>query len=235
MEGYPLTGYDNLSGYDNMTSSYNESLCSPETIMDSIAHVPHKPWESLITMKEELINHMKDENISHDVPFSKIDELSNSLIDFMKDFNEYKKSMDEAEKLMKVAIESNQKDIQVIETFIQFLSKISNQTDKDIEPIQSQIKAVCEDIKQNNTMKEAKDNYIKEKIKFHKHLNIIKLMNQMNVGSTCSICLQDNVDSYFNPCGHTACTKCIRKNAEYERPCPLCRKQVHSIHKLFFT
>ena len=65
--------------------------------------------------------------------------------------------------------------------------------------------------------------------------NTEKLINQMNVGSTCSICLQDNVDSYFNPCGHTACSNCINKNSEYDRPCPLCRKQVRSIHKLFFN
>ena len=75
--------------------------------------------------------------------------------------------------------------------------------------------------------------------KFHKHLNIIKLINQMNVGSTCSICFQDNVDSYFNPCGHTACSKCMSKTGEFydddHRPCPLCRKQVMSIHKLFFA
>ena len=229
MEGYPLTGYD------NMTSSYNESLCSPETIMDSIGNSNSISFTPLISMKEELINHMKEDSLADDLSFSKIDELSDSLIDFMKDFNEYKKSMDEAEKLMKLAIESNQKDIQIIETFIEFLSKISNQTDKNIEPIQTQIKSVCEDIKKTSKMKEVKDNYIKEKIKFHKHLNIIKLINQMNVGSTCSICLQDNVDSYFNPCGHTACSTCIRKSIEHERPCPLCRKQVHSIHKLFFT
>jgi len=229
MEGYPLTGYD------NMTSFYNESLCSSESIMESMTNISHTSWTPLITMKEELINHMKADSIAEDISFSKIDELSDSLIEFMKDFNEYKKSMDEAEKNMKLAIESNKKDIQIIETFIQFLERISNQTDKDIEPIQSQIKSVCEDIKNNNKMKESKDVYVKEKIKFHKHLNIIKLINQMNVGSTCSICLQDNVDSYFNPCGHTACSSCIRKSIEHERPCPLCRKQVISIHKLFFA
>jgi len=229
MEGCPL------NGYDNMTNSYNYSLCSSENIMEEIGNISHTPWETLIIMKEELINHMKEESLAYDLPFSKVDELSNLFIDFMKEFNNYKKSMDEAEKNMKLAIESNQKDIQIMDTFIEFLSKISNQTNKDIEPIQTQIKSVCEDIKKNSKMKEAKDNYIKEKIKFHKHLNIIKLINQMNVGSTCSICLQDNVDSYFNPCGHTACTKCMGKYTDYDRPCPLCRKQVRSIHKLFFS
>ena len=223
MQGYPLTEYESV------TCNY------PDEIMETLGNVTFTPWSSLITMKEELIHHMKDDSTVEDVPFSKIDELSDSLIDFMKDFNGYKNSMDEAEKKMKVAIESNKKDIQIIETFIEFLRKVSNQTDKDIEPIQSQIKSVCDDIKKSSIMKEAKETYIKEKIKFQKHLHIIKLMNQMNVGSTCSICLQDNVDSYFNPCGHTACSTCITKNKNLGLPCPLCRKNIHSIHKLYFT
>ena len=67
-------------------------------------------------------------------------------------------------------------------------------------------------MKENNNMKQLRDRYLLEKKKFHKYLNIIQLLNQMNVGSTCSICLQDNVDSYFNPCGHTGCQKCMSKN-----------------------
>ena len=230
MEGCPL------SDFNNLTTAYNESNCSPESIMDELGNVKGITWLPLIAMKEELINHMKEDSIADDIPFSKIDELSDSLIEFMKDFNGYKNSMDEAERKMKFAIDSNQKDIEVIQTFIDFLSKIDPQiTESNTSDLQTQITNICNDIINNSNIKEMKDNYIKEKMKFHKHLNIIKLINQMNVGSTCSICLQDNVDSYFNPCGHSACSKCMEKYTEYDRPCPLCRKQVHSIHKLFFS
>ena len=233
MEGYPLNEFNNTSFYQNYN---NESTCSPESIMDELGNVKGITWLPLIAMKEELINHMKEDSIADDIPFSKIDELSDSLIEFMKDFNGYKNSMDEAERKMKFAIDSNQKDIEVIQTFIDFLSKIDPQiTESNTSDLQTQITNICKDIINNSNIKEMKDNYIKEKMKFHKHLNIIKLINQMNVGSTCSICLQDNVDSYFNPCGHTACSKCMEKYTEYDRPCPLCRKQVRSIHKLFFT
>ena len=234
MEGCPL------SDFNNLTTAYNESICSPESIMDGLGNVKGITWLPVIAMKEELINHMKEDSIADDIPFSKIDELSDSLIEFMKDFNGYKNSMDEAEKKMKFAIDSNQKDIEVIQTFIEFLSKIDPQISKsNTSDLQTQITNICKDITNNSNIKEMKDNYIKEKMKFHKHLNIIKLINQMNVGSTCSICLQDNVDSYFNPCGHTACSNCMSKTGEFyddnHRPCPLCRKQVISIHKLFFT
>jgi len=234
MEGCPL------SDFNNLTTAYNESICSPESIMDGLGNVKGITWLPVIAMKEELINHMKEDSITDDISFSKVDELSDSLIEFMKDFNGYKNSMDEAEKRMKFAIDSNQKDIEVIQTFIDFLSKIDPEISKsNTSDLQTQITNICKDITNNSNIKEMKDNYIKEKMKFHKHLNIIKLINQMNVGSTCSICLQDNVDSYFNPCGHTACSNCMSKTGEFyddnHIPCPLCRKQVISIHKLFFT
>ena len=54
----------------------------------------------------------------------------------------------------------------------------------------------------------------------------------MNVGSTCSICLCENVTSYFNPCGHTACESCIDRNKD--NTCPLCRADIRNTHKLYF-
>jgi hypothetical protein len=231
MNGFPLNEYD--YGYQNIT-------CSTSEIMDQMGNVVGETWMPLISMKEELINHMKDSTINMDVSFPKLDELSTSIITFMKEFNTYKKSMDAAEEQMKQTIETNKKDIKIIETFIEFLNNISNQTNKDISSIQSQINNICDDIKNTSRIKECKEIYIEEKIKFNKYLNIIKLLNQMNVGSTCSMCLQDNVDSYFNPCGHTACSTCIKKNEAYNSvynrsSCPLCRKEVITTHKLFFT
>lgn len=232
MDGCPLAPYDTMSAFQNYN---NETTCSTDTIMDKIGTIIVKPWQTLITMKEDLINYMKDDYIIDQEPTKELDELSNTFIQFMKEFKEQKKTLDEVETLMKLTIESNQKDIQVLRTFIDFLSKISDQTDKEIEPIQMQIMAVCNDIKKTSTIQEVKEQYKKEKIKFYQQLQIIKLINQMNVGSICSICLQDNVNSYFNPCGHTGCAKCCKTITSNNNPCPLCRKDVRSIHKLFFT
>ena len=144
MEGYPL------NEFNNMTSPYNDSMCSPESIMDELGNVKGITWLPLIAMKEELINHMKEDSIADDIPFSKIDELSDSLIEFMKDFNGYKNSMDEAERKMKFAIDSNQKDIEVIQTFIDFLSKIDPQiSESNTSDLQTQITNICKDIINN--------------------------------------------------------------------------------------
>ena len=74
MEGCPLADFNNL------TTAYNESICSPESIMDGLGNVKGITWLPLIDMKEELINHMKEDSIADDIPFSKIDELSDSLL-----------------------------------------------------------------------------------------------------------------------------------------------------------
>ena len=236
MEGCPIHDYASISSYANFN---NELTCSPESIMQDLGNYTVKPWLPMITMKEELINHMKEEVVTtklDDEDENYLEGLSNRIITFIDILKTQQSKMDEAEEIMKQTILENQKDIQVFTTFIEFLSKISGQTDKDIAPIQTQINTVCEDIQKNSKMKEVKDQYIYEKQKFHKYLNIVKLLNQMNVGSTCSICLQENVNSYFNPCGHTACSKCSEKNNDYnDNCCPLCRSSIHSVHKLYFS
>jgi len=230
MQGYPLDSCT-YSFYDNSTS-ITDHTC--QSIMEDMGNIKDVSWLSLINMKEELINHMKESVVIEEPVNESINELSSSLIQFMKDFHIQLDKMTDAEKKMKQVIEDTQKEIEIITTFIEFLSKLSSKTEKDIEPLQTQINSICDDIKKNSKMEEVKKTYLVEKHKFHQHVNLLRLINQMNVGSTCSICLQENVDSYFNPCGHTGCQKCMSKNAELERPCPLCRKQVISIHKLFF-
>jgi hypothetical protein len=240
MEGCPINGFDIMSSYPN----YNNNVtCSPESILQelgnaNIGNTNVVPWLPMITMKEELINHMKDDVVTtlDEEEDNYFEDLSNRIITIIDKIKIQQTKMNEIEETMKQAIQENQKDIHVFTTFIEFLSKISNQTDKDMEPIQTQINSICEDIKYTSKMKEIKEQYILEKQRFHKYLNIIKLLNQMNVGSTCTICLQENVNSYFNPCGHTACSKCCEKNSNYNGSCcPLCRSVIHKINKLYFS
>ena len=231
MEGYPLTEF---SDYDNVTCSSTYSL------MESIGNVQGVTWLPIITMKEELINHMKDD-ISNDIKLDEeeetyLDGTSNLIIKFMERFREQHKLMNNAEGDMKRIIRENQKDIEILSTFVNFLSKINEKCNQDTSEIQTNILKISNELKDANQMKEARDHYILEKKKFRKYLNIIQLLNQMNVGSTCSICLQDNVNSYFNPCGHTACSKCCEKNGSMnDNNCPLCRTCIQSVHKLYFT
>jgi len=208
--------------------------------MDPMGNIKGTTWLPIITMKEELINLMKDD-ISNDIKLVEEDEeyinhTSNHIINFMERFRQQQNIMDNAEDDMKRIIKENQKDIEILSTFVTFLSRINEKCNQDTSDLQTNILKISNEMKEANQMKGARNKYILEKKKFHRYLSIIQLLNQMNVGSTCSICLQDNVNSYFNPCGHTACSKCCEKNGSMnDNNCPLCRTYIQSVHKLYFT
>lgn len=48
---------------------------------------------------------------------------------------------------------------------------------------------------------------------------------------TCPVCLDRQVESYLNPCGHTLCKACSNECIS----CPMCRKPVHARGDLYFT
>lgn len=241
MADYNMTGYPlNDTNLSLCPSSYQNfdylSTCSPESVMENMGNVKGITWLPIITMREELINHMKDD-FQNDITLDEEEEkylegTSNLIIKFIDRFKSQLEKMNKAEEVMKKAIIENNKDIDVLSTFITFLEKVNKKCSQDTSQIEKDIKDICDDIQKNNNIKEARDTYILEKKKYHKYLNIIKLFNQMNVGSTCSICLCENVTSYFNPCGHTACESCIDRNKD--NTCPLCRANIRNTHKLYF-
>ena len=231
MEGYPLSEY---SDYDNVTCS------STHPLMDPMGNIKGTTWLPIITMKEELINLMKDD-ISNDIKLVEEDEeyinhTSNHIINFMERFRKQQTIMDKAESDMKTVLKENQKDIEILSTFVNFLSVINNKCNKGTGDLQVEVLKISNEIKEGSKMKDTREQYLLEKNKFRRYLSMIQLLNQMNVGSTCSVCLQDNVNSYFNPCGHTACANCCEKNsAMNDNNCPLCRTYIQHVHKLYFT
>jgi len=237
MEGYPINEFNNYTSYSNISS--NESTCSTEIIMENLGDTTGITWAPILYMKERLINHLKCNNqlISNETEnkIKELDEFSDKIIQFIKEFTKQLIKMDKAEEDMKKMIEETQKDITIMKTFIEFLNKISSQYNKDTDILEKHIQDICKSIEINNKIDEIKQIYIKEKTIYFQYLSIIKLLNQMNVGSTCSICLQENVDSFFNPCGHTACSTCCKKNASSKNICPLCRKAIHTINRLYFN
>ena len=86
--------------------------------------------------------------------------------------------------------------------------------------------------KNNESLKSSKKEYEKNKNKFKYYFEIIKIINNFNMGNTCSICVENNVDHFFNPCGHTVCKECV-KNID-NNSCFLCRTNIINIKKLYY-
>ena len=64
-------------------------------------------------------------------------------------------------------------------------------------------------------------------------------INGYNTSAICPICITNKIDSYCNPCGHTACRKCLDKSSNIvnninHNKCPICRDHVMDIRKLYF-
>lgn len=235
MEGFPINDYST----NNYYSYTNDSICSVNTLMENLGNTEGISWIQIISIKEKLINQLT-ENIkpkSSEITETtkKIDELSEYIIEFMKDFKNQQEKLEQAESNMKQMIEDTQNDIKLLNSFIAFLKGVSSKYGKKTGKIEKEILEICDDIDKQTKLEEIKQIYIQEKTIYFQYLNIIKLINQMNTGSTCSICLQDNVDMYFNPCGHTACSTCCEKTLISTNQCPLCRKTIDKTQKLYFN
>ena len=111
------------------------------------------------------------------------------------------------------------------------------QESRDIVEIQRKMVKVAESIEAHDQTKALKDAYLKELsvTKLYLH-TFFKEINGVNIGNTCSLCLQRPVTHYLNPCGHTGCSECLEamRSTDYTKHCYLCRKQVNSYHPLYF-
>ena len=118
---------------------------------------------------------------------------------------------------MKEKENENKKDITLIQTFLDFVMNLKESTDEEVvsDTFKGEIVKVCDNVKENNSFKEVKSEYDKIKKNYLKYLKTLSLINNLNVGNLCSICIQNTVTSYYNPCGHTTCETCKERLMEY--------------------
>lgn len=60
--------------------------------------------------------------------------------------------------------------------------------------------------------------------------NIYKVLRGTNIGYICPICINNEVNVFCDPCGHSFCDKCI--SVSY---CYMCKRRINSIKKLYFS
>lgn len=245
MEGYPI--------YDNSTTCTTTDYYAPygditkqstEEILENMGSLRCTTFHTMIEMKESLIQAMRDTpgemnpgetnpvETNPDEQDEYIERVSDTFIEFMKQFNESRERLTLCEMNMKLAIDENKHHIQTLTKFIDFIKELTLEP-KQSNPIIQEINQVNDTLRKQNKIELRKQEYLSEKKIYSKYLSILQLINQMNTGSTCSICLTNNVDTYFIPCGHTTCSDCNQRNQSLK--CPLCRKKIMKSKKLYFT
>lgn len=260
MEGYTDDIHDNISGNatvdltyienDNYSQvSWNNRLLSCQKIenFNNIQNLDNNVKEILNIYRDltlldtfEIPEDYKDDKEvnEHLEKINKFIELFKTIKDNLLKQNEKTLILQTEYKKMDDKL---QDDIQKVSDFKEFALSINNKyKDLDTEKLNQNILEITKKIKDSNN-DEIKKKLLKENHILNLYLyKFIKEINSCNNGSTCSLCLQRQVDTFMEPCGHTGCSECIeilknRSGGEYNCNCFLCRKNVIKFHRLYFT
>ncbi len=210
----------------------------------------HESIQNTMDIKQELLQSMEipvnidtlTSSISGELTKHRelIKKSTDVIKETMKSFQEQQDKVLSLEKKYKDNIEQTSRDIEIIETFTHFIMKTREKyIDVDIKSLEEKIVETCQEIRDKNRCEELKQTYQKELFIFNEYIQkFIKLINNGNMGTTCSLCLQKTVDTYLDPCGHTGCQDCINKLKQYDTDnynCHICRKEINSFRPLFFS
>jgi len=229
------TNYFNSSRNIELLNLTNNSSINPE--LNKIINIHKK----LLTIDD--INLTIDDIDEKDFikeQIKMIDKEMDPVYKIMESFKDQQDKLIKAENSYKESYKNCKKDLNKITEFKDFAMTIDTKyKDLDSDKINKVILEIVEKINEDNNTHKLKQEYLKENYIYNYYLHkLIKYINGTNVGNTCSICLQNKVDTFLDPCGHTACSNCVAKlkgNDEYNCNCFICRKTVNKFHKLYFT
>ena len=198
-----------------------------------------------IQIRENLINILNDKNIlpidDPDFKDEEIDDIVSKLKGFGENFIFLQKDLDIAYQKYEEASKTTQENIQKINNSIQLIKTCSKEYDSDsnTKSIIDSLKDYIKTIDENDKLSEYKKEYVNKIKLLNRHLYLMNKVNNWNTSSICPICITDKIDSYCNPCGHTACRKCLDKNSNIvnnvnHNKCPICREHIMDIRKLYF-
>jgi len=235
-QNIPLSNASNTIENLNMTSyvEFNKDITRVLKIKDEFYKFIHERFQEE-ERKEEEEEFQKHKKI--------IDEGMKHVQLMMESFQKILEKTQTSEKHFKDALDSAEKDMHKLDDFSSFMTMIETKH-KNIktDTMNESIRKICDELLENNLSHELKTIYEKNiyLTKYYLH-NFIKKMNQGNIGTTCSMCLQRPVNTFLNPCGHTSCDECLDRLRTLHTPrtdeinCFLCRRKVSTFHRLYFT
>ena len=222
----------------DMFSSMVNIITEPVCIANNLTEEP-------IQIRENLMNILNNKDIlpidDPDFKDEEIDDIVSKLKGLTKNFDTLQKDLDESYKKYEDCFKNTQANIQKINNSIQLIETCSKEydTDSSTKSIVDSLKEYIKSIDENDKLSEAKCEYIKRRKLLNKHIYLMNTINGYNTSAICPICITNKIDSYCNPCGHTACRKCLDKSSNIvnninHNKCPICRDHVMDIRKLYF-
>ena len=222
----------------DMNAVTNTNNQRPFCIINNLIQEP-------IQIRDNLLNILNNRDIlpidDLDTNHEKIDDMINQIKSFNTELMGLQDEIEEYHTKYQEEVKKTKENIDKIDCSIQFIQTCNKDYESD-EKVKSIIDSLNEYIKtidDNDKLKTAKEEYIQKRKLINKHLCLINAVNKLNIAAICPICLTDKIDSYCNPCGHTACQNCLDKNSIISNninhnKCPICREYVMDIRKLYF-
>ena len=240
MEYAPATDYpeENINFMSIMNNTTEFSNIEPVCVRQNI-------FDKSIKIKDLLIDCLQGNetlNIdNNEYKNEEIDTIIKQIESFQPKFIKLQDELDELHIDYNKEINNTKKNISKIETLIKFMKQMEEdyKIDDSIKDIVTKLNEYSKQILENNKLKITKDKYITKRKELNSYLYFIQKLNKWNVCSICPICITNKIDSYCNPCGHTACKKCLERkpttsNNLNSNKCPICREYISEIRKLFF-
>ena len=242
MEYSSVPGYSSIMT-DNLFPMIND-LGDTIPIGEPVS-VGQNTYSKMIETKEILLDCLQGKELlqidNKDYKNKEVDEMIMKMDRFYETFHKLQNELDELQNEYNREYKSTQDNMTKLDTTIHYMKVMNEEYDKDetITEIMDKMNSYSEKIKSNTKLKDAKDKYTLKRIELNSYLYFIQNINKWNISAICPICITDKIDSYCNPCGHTACKKCLERNASIvnnsnHNKCPICRDNVMDIRKLYF-
>ena len=231
------------SGIINTNDLFNNKINLFET--SGIKEIKEKVLEILLKksdFEDEEYNELNYENKEIDIISEKIDGLN-------KDFKIIQSDIEKADMELKEEIKLLNDNLKKLDYFIDFIQKLGENIDaEDKKDLINQIKKISQKISNPDSFIMAKKEYIKQRKKLLKYIYFFRKVNKWNIANICSICWENPVDHFIDPCGHTFCKSCIKEQFKVNEineikmyshrnnlKCPACRQgPVNKANPLYF-
>jgi hypothetical protein len=131
------------------------------------------------------------------------------------------------------------KNVSSIEDILAFMSNTGIQMSVDENYIQDNMDNIQYSLGniKDSVLEKLNDELFAIDSKLSKSGNSIKklgdafdIFRTLSYSYLCCICLQNNVDVFASPCGHTFCNTCLKSTF-----CYFCRKKVDTVKKIYFN
>ena len=232
---YPEENLNFMSIMNNTTEFSNiEPVCVRQTVFDKSVEIKDLLIDCLQSTYILNINNNEYKN-------EEIDKIIKIIESFHPKFIKLQDELDELHINYNKELKNTKNNILKIESSIKFMKQMEEdyKIDDSIKDIVNKLNDYSKKILENNKLKDTKDKYLAKRKELNSYLYFIQKLNKWNIASICPICINNKINSYCNPCGHTACKDCLERkpttgNNLNSNKCPICREYISEIRKLFF-